>query len=183
MQLLDDDVVPGESDHGDGERHADQEDQALGHESDDAGHRRDQPVRHRVVRTQLAPQQQRSEREEDPSDDAKHLVDAGAELRRRQLERLGLLDEPMDPGVLADPSCDRQGTPRDDDAAGQHFVTGKLQHRIGLAGERGLVDFQTVPGQHLGVDRDLVAGAELDQIVEHHVIGWHLDGVTFAREP
>ena len=59
---------------------------------------------------------------------------------------------------------------RDDDAARQHLGVDRLVDRVGLAGEQRLVDLEAVGGAHDAVGRDLVAGAQLEQVVEHDLL-------------
>ena len=57
--------------------------------------------------------------------------------------------------------------PGDDDAAREHLVAGGLGDRVRLAGEQRLVDLEPVGVSYPTVGRDLVAGAQLEEIVDH----------------
>ena len=58
--------------------------------------------------------------------------------------------------------------PGDHEAAREHLVADALSIGVGLAGEQRLVDLEAVADAHDAVGRDLVAGAQLEQVVEHH---------------
>ncbi len=55
------------------------------------------------------------------------------------------------------------------EAPGQQPVPGLLDDRVRLAGEEGLVDLERGGLDHPAVDDDLVAGAELDHVVDDDV--------------
>ncbi len=72
---------------------------------------------------------------------------------------------------------------RDDEAAGEHLGIGILVERVALPGEQRLVDLQTVGGVHHAVAGNLIAGPELEQIVEHHRIHRNLGRGPVAHHP
>ena len=73
---------------------------------------------------------------------------------------------------------------RDDEAAREHLVARGLVERVALAGEQRLVDLEPVGGAHDAVARDLVAGAQLEQVVEHdHRRDRDLLDVPVAHDP
>ena len=51
------------------------------------------------------------------------------------------------------------------------IVTRVFRDRVGLAGEQGFVDLQVVVLEDFPVDDDLISGTELDDVVEHHLVG------------
>ncbi len=58
-----------------------------------------------------------------------------------------------------------------------------LVDRVALAGEQRLVDLEPVGGAHHAVARDLVAGAHVEQVVEHDRVGRDLDHVAVTHHP
>ncbi len=76
-----------------------------------------------------------------------------------QGELAGLLGELGRVGLPADLGGPVGAAAGDHEAARHHRVAGVLGHRVGLAGQQGLVDLQVVLLQHFPVDDDLVAGA------------------------
>ena len=63
--------------------------------------------------------------------------------------------------------------PRDDPRAGQHRAPLRLRHRLRLAGEQRLVDFEVVTRQHHAVDDDLIPPSDLDDVAFDDVTGRH----------
>ena len=88
-------------------------------------------------------------------------------------------------GVAARPRGLEATRARDHEAPGQHLVAGVLVHRIALAREQRLVDLEPVGLADDAVARDLVAGAELEQVVEHDAFDrdLRLGAVADARAP
>ena len=69
------------------------------------------------------------------------------------------------------------------EAAGEHFVARVLVDRVALAGEQRLVDVEPdFVAQH-AVARDLVAGTEVEEIVEHDLFDRDLRDVAVADDP
>ena len=58
-----------------------------------------------------------------------------------------------------------------------------LVDRVALAGEQRLVDLEPVGVAHHAVARDLVAGAQLEQVVEHDRFDRDLGDVAVAHDP
>ena len=50
-----------------------------------------------------------------------------------------------------------------------------LAHRIGLAGERGLVHGQLRPGEDDTIGRKRFAGRDDGKVADNHLVGGHLD--------
>ena len=66
----------------------------------------------------------------------------------------------------------------DDDAPGEHLVAFRLRHRVGFAGEQRLVHLEPVRALHPTVGRDLVAGAQREEIVDDDGLDRDLRGLT-----
>jgi hypothetical protein len=71
---------------------------------------------------------------------------------------------------VADPGGAEGAEPCDDEAAGHHLAAGRLLQRVGFAGEQRLVHLEVGGLDHLAVDDDLVAGTDLDDVVEHEFV-------------
>ena len=96
-------------------------------------------------------------------------------------------------GDLGDPTsevsllvADRGGVEaaeaRHDRRPREALVAGGLGHRVGFAGQVGLVDLEAGAGQQVPVGGDLVAGAEFDQVVEHHLAGGGVAALFFGEQ-
>ena len=167
--MLDQDPAPGEGDRGHAEGDAGQQDQAL---RDHADQRRDRPgggLPPRLMAVDRADHQQHGHRPDRPGDVAQDPVDAVHQLRahRRVPARLG--GELAGVGVGAHAGGLVAAGPGGHEAARQQAVTGPLAHRFGLAGEQRLVGLQARAGAHHPVRHQLVAGAQVDQIVGDEV--------------
>ena len=96
-----------------------------------------------------------------------------AQFGFHQRELAGLLGELGGVRLATDLGGPVGAAARDDEASRHHPVAHILGDRIRLAGEQRLVDLEVVLLDDVSVDDDLVAWAELDDVVEHH----------FARRP
>ena len=179
-QLLHEHVAAGERDRGDPEREARQQHQALGDHAHDAGDDADQRLLH-VVARELAPQQQRRHGEEGVLDVAQKGVDAVDELGADEREPPGLGRELAGVGLGADLGRLEPARARDDEAAREHLRPRRLVDRVRLSGEQRLVDLEAVADRTIAVGRHLVAGAQLDEVVEHHVLDRDLEHVLPSR--
>jgi hypothetical protein len=110
-------------------------------------------------------------------------VDAFPELGADQGESLGRVGQPGGIGVISDPGGSIATGPCGDEAARQALVAGLFPHRVGLSGEQRLVDLQPRRCDHVAVDHQLVAGAQLDEIVDHDLVHGLLDHGTGADDP
>ena len=97
-------------------------------------------------------------------------------------EPAGLGGEPARVRVRADPHRLERARPRDDDAAREDLVAGGLRDRVGLAGEQRLVDLEPVGFSCPTVGRDLVAGAQREEIVDHDRFDRDLGALAVAHD-
>ena len=125
-------------------------------------------------------EQQRGRRDERPGDDTQDQVDSVHQLRTRELEPASL------GGDLA---CVRVGTDmrgleptaaRHDEAAGVDLVAGVLVDRVTLPGEQRFVDLEANRESHDTITRDLVAGAQIEQVVDDDLLDRYLLDVAVA---
>ena len=65
----------------------------------------------------------------------------------------------------------------------QHLVVDILLDRVALAGEQRLVEFEARRRQHVAVDDDLVARAELEHVVGHDLADTDLRRLTVTADP
>ena len=133
--------------------------------------------------TQRDEEQQRRHRHDEPRDDLQDAVDATGQLRAWRVVAPGLARQAGGVGVVADRRGAGPTRSRHDEAARHQLVAGGLGHGVGLAGEQRLVDGHPAGGDHLGIDGDLVAGTDLEHVVEHHVGGCEVDGLSVAPHP
>ena len=181
-QLLHEAALLAQPDHADGEGHAGEQHESLGDHPDEAGDGGDDRVLPALVAAQeLARGEQQADRDDRVADDGDDPVDVVAQRRVDQREALGLLGQLRRVVVgadLGDPHVPGAG---DDGAAGQHLVAGGLDDGVGLAGEQRLVDLQAVLVEHLTVGDDLLAGAQLDDVVEDEVADGQLLHLAVAH--
>ena len=181
-QLLHEHVAAGQRDCRDREREARQQHQALGNHRHDTG---DNP-RHRLpppfVRAELAEREQRRRRHQGIRDVAQDRVDPVHQLRTHEREPPGLRCEPPRVRIVADTRRLEATAAGHHDAAGEHFVVGRLVDGIGLAGEQRLVDLQPVRFVHLAVARDLVTSADVDEVVDDDLLDRDLDALPVADD-
>ena len=64
----------------------------------------------------------------------------------------------------------------------QHVVAVVLHDGVGLAGQQRLVDLQVLVSQHHTVGDDLRAGAQLDDVVLHQLVGLQFDDLAVAHD-
>ncbi len=157
----------------DGECRAEQEHQSLRHHVHDARDRYPQRLGQIAGQRQLADEQQNRRRHQHPRHAAEDHVDAGAQLGLRQHEAPAFRREPAPVGRFAHDFGKVLPAPRDDPRAGQHRAPLRLRHRLRLAGEQRLVDFEVVTRQHHAVDDDLITPSDLDDVAFHDVTGRH----------
>ena len=98
-------------------------------------------------------------------DVAQDLVDARDQLGANQREAPRLRRQFPGVCVGAHPGGLVVARPGDHEAARQQPIADLLVHRLGLAGEQRLVGLQARAGPHHPVGHQLVAGAQVDQIV------------------
>ena len=168
-KLLHQDLAPSERDRGDPERDAGEQHESLGHHSHHAGDRAAQSGIEVGV-AQLAPEQQRGSGDEGPDDDAQDQVDAVHQLRARELEPASFGGDLARVRVGADARGLEPAAAGDDEAPGQDLVARVLVDRVALARQQRLVDFEPDGESHNTVTRDLVAGAQIEQVVDHNVL-------------
>ncbi len=181
-QLLDEDLAAGERDRRHPEGDAREQHEALGHH---AHHARDRPADRLapvVVGVELADEQEDGDREDRPRDVAQDPVDAVHELRAGELEATGFGGEFPRVRVVADRGRLELSRSRHHEAARQHVVGDVLVDRVRLACEERLVDLERGRGAHGPVGGDLVAGAELDDVVEYHVVDPDLARFALAHD-
>ena len=180
-QLLHEHLAPGQRDRGDHERDAREQHQAFRHHADDAGDRAAQRVVEVAV-LELAPDEQGRRRDDHPGDDAQDRVDAVHQLGAGELEPSRLGRELRRVGVAADARVAwKRPEPATTKLPGQHLVVDVLVQRIALTREQRLVDLEPVGVAHDAVARDLVAGAEHEQVVEHDALDRDLRVGAVAR--
>ena len=150
--------------------------------SDDARDRAGDRVRQALV-LELPEEEQRPDDHEHPGHVLEDLVDAGDELGVGEREPARFGRELARVRVAADRGGLEPSTPGDDDGARQHGVTRVLEDRIRLPGQQGLVELQLVRGLHPTVGGHLVAGTQLDQVVQHHRFHRNLGHGSVAHDP
>ena len=130
--------------------------------------------------TELAPQQQRADREQRVLDHLEQEVDAVDQLgpRQRKAPRLG--GELARVRVRTDCRRLEATGARDHDAARHHLQVDRLVDRVRLARQQRLVDLEAIGGAHDAVGRHLIAGTQLEQVVEHHVLDRNFVQVAVA---
>ena len=168
-------MAPGECEPGDRECDAAEEDQPLGHHRHQCGH----GVRDRgggLGALGVARDRERPHWHEQRPDHLQHNGDAAHDLRVGAGEPAADPLHARRPGVLAHRGGAAQTAAGDHEAPGTDLVACHLGHRVRLAGEGGLVEFEARGGEHLAVHHELVAGTERDDVVQHHVRHRHLRG-------
>ena len=156
--------------------------QALGDHGADAGHRGPQRFAEIVGAAHLRDDEEHPGGQQEPAPDAQDRVRAGSQLGVHGRELLRLLRQLRRVGGIADGGRLEPAAPGDDEAAGQDVVAGLLVQRLALAGEEGLVDFEPRRRAHDAVDRDLVAGRDLDDVAVHDGLARHLADRAVAHD-
>ena len=146
--------------------------QALGHHRDQRAHH----AQHRRAPTRIGGEQlgvdgQQPGRDQQVGDELQDLVDAAAQFGIHQRELAGLLGKLGGVGLSADLGGSVGTAAGDDEAARHHLVACVFRDRVGLAGEQRFVDLEVGLLDDLTVDDDLIAGPELDDVVENHLVG------------
>ncbi len=168
-QLLNQNVALSQAHHADGERHGREEHQALRDHPDGPRHRHPQRLSHRFGGPELAPHQQDHGGDEGPAHGGEDPVDAGPQLGADEREAACLIGQAGSVRLLPDPDGAVPAQPGDREAARQALVARLLGDGVGLAGEQRLVDLEVPRLNDLSIDDDLIAGPDLQQVVEHHL--------------
>jgi hypothetical protein len=182
-ELLHQDPAPGQRDRGRAEGDAGQQDQSLRHHADQRGDGRGRALARVLAGMQLAEDQQHRHRRNRPGDVAQDLVDARDQLRayyrepprlRRQLPgvRLG-----AHPGRLV------AARPGHHEAARQQLIARLLVYRLGLPGQQRLISLQARAVPHHPVRHQLIAGAQVDQIIGDQLLDGDLARRAVAEHP
>ena len=182
-QLLHQHATLGQPDDADRERHARQEHETLRHHRDGGGHRTSERVAHVRVRTELADEEQRRGRDQQPRHDPQDLVDPAPQLRTREAEPPPLLGELRRVRLRADTRGPEPSAPRRDERPREHLVARRLDRGLGLAGQQRFVDLERGGLEHLAVDHDLIARLELEHVVEDDLGERHLADLAVANDP
>ena len=165
-QLLDEALALPEPDDPDREGNRRHEHEAFGDHRDQRGDHARQALAPRLPEAeQLGPDRQQADRDEQPRDDEEDPVDPVAQLGPDEGELGGLLDDPRGIRLAADLRRAVGAGTGDDETAREHLIAGPLDDRVGLASEQRLVDLQAGRFEHVAIDDELVAGAELDDVV------------------
>ena len=181
-ELLHQHLAAGEDDRRHAERDRGEQHQPLGHHPD---HARDRAGDRRrdVAVLQLAPEQDRPDHQDQPGDVAQDGVDAVDELGPRHGEPARLLRDLAGVGVGADRGHLHPARARHDEAPGERRVVRVLRDRIGLAGEQRLVELEPGGVDDHAVGRELVAGAQVEDVVEDDRRDVDLLGPAVADAP
>ena len=171
-QLLHQALALTEPDDADRERDRRHQHQALGHHR----HQRTHHPQHglpppRVRGEQLGVDRQQPGRHQQVGDELQNPVNAIAQFGFHQGELAGLLGQLGGIGVRTHLGGAVGTGAGDDEAARHHRGANSLGDRIRLTRQQRFVDLQVVLLDDLAVDDDLVPGAELDDVIEHHLAG------------
>ena len=120
---------------------------------------------------ELGVDRQQPGRHEQVGDQLQDPVDAVAQFGFHQAEPAGLRGELGGVGLRADLGGAIGADAGDDETARHHRVAGGLGDRVRLTGQQRFVDLKVVLLDDLAVDDDLVPRAELDDVVEHDLVG------------
>ena len=180
-QFLDEALPLAEPDDAHREGDRGHEDQALGDHGDQCRDHAGDAVAPRLSEPeQLGPDRQQPDGDKQPRDDEEDAVDAVAQLGADEGELGGLLDQAGGIRLAADLGRAVGAGAGNDETAREHLVAGFLDNGVGLTGEQRLVDFKRGGLEHLAVDDELVAWAELDEIVGDDVGAGDLSADTVA---
>ncbi len=182
-KLLHEHSAPGQAHDADRERDARQQDEALGDHRDGAGNSTSDRVVHVPARLELADHQQDRGRHDRPRDDPQDRVDPRAQLRSRDREPAGLFGESGRIRFASDARRPVAAAARRHEAAREHLVAQVLLDGVGLAREERLVDLEAAHLERLAVHDDLIAGLELEHVVEHHRGDRELANRAPAQDP
>ena len=169
-QLLHEDPLLRQPQRGHGEGDAGEQDQALGHHGPDGRHRAPERLPQALVGRELAPDEQDRGGDDQPGDDPQDGVGPLPQLGAHQLEAAGLAGQAV--GVGVDPHRHRPdgSRPGHHHRARQQAIALDPLDGIGLAAEQRLVDLEAGGVQHDGVDRHLLPGGDLEDVVEDEVV-------------
>ena len=168
-------VAPAQAEHAGGAGQARQQHEPLRDHGSDAGDRAPDGVVQRLVGVHLADDQQGGGGDDEPGDEAEDLVGALSQLRlgerepaRRRRDLVGVAGGADLLGAVPALSGGHE-------AAGEHAVAGGLGQRHRLARQEGLVDLESVSGDHLAVRAQPPALAQVaDEVGElPHAVGAH----------
>lgn len=129
---------------------------------------------------QLVVDAEQTGRNEQVGDEFQDFVDTRTQFGVHQRELAGFLRQFRGVGVLADLGRAVGARARHHEAARHHRRADALVDRVGLTGQQRLVDLERGGLFDLAVDHDLIAGTELDQIVQDHLAGRDLLGEAVA---
>ena len=172
----------GKPQHADRQRHAGQKVKPFRDHADQRRHR----GLHRVPQRQLQhvvllQKQQDAKGDQQKADGADQLVQREHHLAFGQLDvGFGLGHQPVGVGVRAHPRQLGAHPAGGQKAAGAQPVPRLLGHRLGLAGDQGLVGLGAA-GAHHRVGADLLAGGKFHNIVPHQLAGGQLQQVAVPQ--
>ncbi len=122
-------------------------------------------------REQLGVDRQQPGRHQQVGDELQNPVNAVAQFGFHQSELAGLLGQLGRVGLRAHLGGAVGTGTGDHETARHHQGANVLGDRVRLTGQQRFVDLQVLLLEDLAVDDDLVPGAELDDVVEHHLAG------------
>ncbi|MGX1255334.1 hypothetical protein RKD48_007845 [Streptomyces ambofaciens] len=182
-KLLDQTLLLAEPDHADGEGERGQQDEPLGDHGHEAAHHAADRLRQIVVvHDELRDDQRDARRDDRVGDELQDPVDTVAQLGVDQAEAPGLLGELGGVRLPPDPGRGEGTRTGHHEAAGHHRVAGTLDDRIRLAREQRLVDLQVLGSGDRAVHHDLVALAQLDDVVHDDLGGAERDPLPVAPD-
>ena len=168
----------------DGEGHAGQQHEALGHHADETGDGADDRVLPALVAAQeLAAGQQQADRDDQVADPLDDPVDVVAQRRVDQREAAGLLGQLRRVVLGADlrhhhaARCRRRQRCRSATSSPSSFTTGSASP---VSSDSSISRFSCV--KHHAVGDDLRAGAQLDDVVEHQLVRLQFDDLAVAHD-
>ena len=159
--------LPAEPDHGHGHRGAGQQHEAFGDHRHHAGHGAGEGIAPVRAGPNLGDEEQRPQRHQNVGHDADEAHDRRHQfaLGDGEFARLGC--ELGRVGIHAHFGGTHQPAAGDHEGPAAHLVADVLGDRVGLAGQQRLVGLQPRTRQDLTVHHDLIADAQLDDVVEH----------------
>jgi hypothetical protein len=181
-ELLYQHVPSRERDRRHREREARQQHETLGHHGDDTGDDPRDCLPPPVVRGELAEREEASGRDDGPLDVTQDEVDAVHQLRAHQREASCFGGKAPRVRVRPDAYGLHAPLPRHDDAAGEHVVVRLLGHRVGLTREHRLVDLEPLTRAQDTVRGNLVAGSQLDEVIERDLLDRDFFDLTVAHD-
>ena len=125
---------------------------------------------------------EQTHRADDPAHPLQNPVDRRADLGGDEREALGLRGEGVGVGIRADARRLGEALTRHDDRPGQRIIARALVHGIRLPRQHRLVDLEGARVDDHRVRRDLVAGAQDQDVVLHDLRGHDLDVLPVATD-